>query len=212
MVWAKPKSSEPPRASKSIPSEHNLSLHLDYVQAIGMVSIETVDLELRLADLFARTIGVSLRVGQSIFLSPKAEQIRIDIFRNAAHAEFATAPRANPNHTLIKQKRQALAKIDKLLNRSLDLIRVRHRIIHDDWNISDKEKVVTRRHLDGAIGRERTPIKITELEQHIRSLRVLIDDIYALSVEFKARHPSMASMAIERPANTASKKSTTNSG
>lgn len=181
------------RQAMPAPSEHNLSTFPEYVEDIGMISLETVDLELRLATLFARMLAIPVGVGQAIVLSPKAEQARIDIIRNAANARLASAPSANPTNALLRRKRDALGKVDDILNRAQGLMSKRHRIIHDDWNVSSKEKTVTRRIVDGAIAkRKRIPIGKTELENHIRSLRVLIDDIHRLSESFREHPPFMA--------------------
>jgi hypothetical protein len=129
------------------PSTHALADRPDYVQNIGMVALEAVDLELRLASLFARMIGIKIRVAQAIYLSPKAEQARMDIIRNAAKATYHTKP--SDTGVLSKQKQHALTKVERLLARSEKLIRQRHRVIHDEWNISEKEKEVTRRIVGG---------------------------------------------------------------
>jgi hypothetical protein len=182
-----------PMAKKSTkplrPSEHNLTDFPDYVQAIGMISLETVDTELRLANLFSRMIGVPLKVGQAIYLSPKAEQTRFDIFRNAAQARLGV-PKAN------LRMKDALKKIESILERSEKLIRKRHRVIHDDWGVSSKEKKVTRRLLDGGTGRERTQVDKTELDNHIYALRCLIDDIYDLTEAFREHPPFMVDMQL----------------
>ena len=74
------------------PSEHALEGHPEYVKSIGMVSLEAIALELRLALLLARMLSIPLKTAQAIYLTPKAEQTRLDILRNAAHAEFSVTP------------------------------------------------------------------------------------------------------------------------
>lgn len=123
------------RAAEAIPSQHNLIDFPEYVSAIGMVSLETGDLQIKLANLFSRMVGVTVRIGQSIFLSPKAEHARIDILLHAAHAKFAIAPKANPKAKLVVQNKRDLNEVVKIVKRSHDLINKRHRIIHDDWNM-----------------------------------------------------------------------------
>ena len=174
-------------------SWHALASRPDYVELIGMVALEVVDLEIRLANLFGHVVGVSQRIAQAIYFSPKAEQARMDVIRNATNAAFATSPLERGS--VARQKREALAKVEDILERSEKLIRKRHRVIHDEWNISDKEKIVTRRLVGGELKRPRVPVDKKELSEMIEQLRELIDSVYALSQEFKAHPPTMASMA-----------------
>jgi hypothetical protein len=98
--------------------------------------------------------------------------------------------------SLARQKKAALEKVATLLERSEKLIRKRHRVIHDEWNVSEKEKTVTRRLVGGELTRPRTPVEIDELTDLIGQLRLLIDDVYRLSQEFKEHPPTMVSMAV----------------
>lgn len=174
-------------------SIHALDDYPEYVKNIGMVALETVDLEIRLANLFGRIIGLTPRKAQAIYFSPKAEQARMDIIRNAANAVFHVPP--SQKGSVARQKAAALEKVEALLTRSEKLIRKRHRIVHDEWNVSEKEKTVTRRLVGGELVRPRTPVQIAELTDLIGELRLLIDDVYALSQEFKNHPPTMVSMA-----------------
>ena len=65
-------------------------------------------------------------------------------------------------------------------------MRKRHRVVHDEWNFSDKEQTITRRLIDGR-SPEHMPTDFDELKQLIFH----IDDIFDLSVEFK---PFMANL------------------
>jgi len=76
------------------PSSHPLEEHPAYVQAIGMVCLEEVALELRLSLLLARLLAIPLRTANAIYLTPKAEQTRLDILRNVAHAHLSVSPSA----------------------------------------------------------------------------------------------------------------------
>jgi hypothetical protein len=48
-----------------MPTKHQLVRHPEHVQAIGMISLETFDLELQLALLFSRMLQLSPRVGEA---------------------------------------------------------------------------------------------------------------------------------------------------
>jgi hypothetical protein len=140
------------KPAKYVPSQTDLVDHPEYVKAIGLISVETIDLEVRLANLFARMVGIPLRIGQAIYLTPKQEQTRMDILRNAANAALSTPPRANPKSALVRQKAEALKKVERIIARGETLIRKRHRVVHDEWTFSEKEKKVTRRLVDGRPG------------------------------------------------------------
>ena len=180
----------PKQANEPKVSPRNLEDYPDYVRAIGMVSLEAVAMELRLAMLFARTLMLPLRVAQAVYLSPKAEQTQIDIFRNAAKAAFS-APPSRQKGELWEQKKRALADTEAIIGRAENLIRKRHRIIHDEWNYSDKEQSVTRKLVDGAPGRKGAPVKKRELDDLIYEMRRVIDDAYDLSERFRTEPPLM---------------------
>jgi hypothetical protein len=52
-------------------TKHQLAHHPEYVQAIGMIGLEIVDLELELSILFPRMLAISLNVGEAILHEPK---------------------------------------------------------------------------------------------------------------------------------------------
>ena len=175
------------------PSTHPLETHPEYVQAIGMVALEAVAMELRLANLLARMLGLPSRIGQAIYLTPKSETSRLEILQNAAHARLAVSPSKRDSY-LGKQKMRALKDVNDICGRAKSLILKRHRIVHDEWNYSDKEKKVTRRVIDGVPGRERIAVPKTEIDDLVRSMRVLIDDALDLTNSFRNHPPFMASL------------------
>jgi hypothetical protein len=184
------------------PSRSRLGDHPDYVEAIGMISIETVALELELAGLFARLLLLRLSTGRAIFLAPKNERTRLDILRDAANAELGPTPLQPPGSVLERQKAEALAKVKDIIARSQDAINHRHRVIHDEWDVSDDNKEITRRLVDGKVTRPSKRIPISELRGQIKTLRILIDDVYELAVKFRRHPPTMIDL----------KNSSTNSG
>jgi hypothetical protein len=178
-------------------STHNLEDYPDYIQAIGMVSLEAVAMELRLALLLARALMLPLRTAQAIYLTPKAEQARIDIFRNAPHAAFSVPP-SRQKGDLWKQKERALRDIEAIIGRAEKLIRHRHRIIHDERNYSDKEQSVTRKLIDGVPGRKGKPASKKELDDLIYEMRRVIDDAYDLSERLRSERPLMVNLSNSR--------------
>lgn len=187
------------------PTKHQLAKHPDYVEAIGMIALETVDLELQLADLFSRMLFISPRVGRAIFMTPKGDQARIDILRHAAHAALAPKKKASPSSKLERQKADALKRVLEIAQRSLDAFNARHRVMHDDWRVDGDLKKVTRIRVDGSPGRSAAPVPITKLEEQIETLRRLIDDVIDLTNDFDQHPPTLADMRralLEEPAKT----------
>ena len=82
------------------------------------LSLETVDLELELAALFSRMLGIPRRIGEAIYMSPKANQARFDILRNASLAAFGPSPRENPESRHAKKKASNHAKVLDLVKRA----------------------------------------------------------------------------------------------
>tara|TARA_R110000868_G_scaffold2930_2_gene19917 strand:+ start:481 stop:981 length:501 start_codon:yes stop_codon:yes gene_type:complete len=156
-----------------------------------MVSLETIALEIQLAGVLARMIGIPLRIGQAIYLSPKSEHSRLDILRNAAQSRLAVAP-GKEKTELGMQQIKALKQVTKIVRRASDLVNRRHRVVHDEWNFSDREKAVTRKKLDGKPGNPRVAIPLTEVGLLVTDMRKLIDDAHALAESFREHPPFMA--------------------
>ena len=73
--------------------ESILEKHPEHTRLIGMIAIETGNLELALADVFARMLSIPLRIGRAVYLTPQASHARLDILKNAARAEFERSVR-----------------------------------------------------------------------------------------------------------------------
>lgn len=126
----------PQKVKRKKPGRNPLVNYPKYAEAIGIIAVETVDLEFVLATLLASVLHVREKVGRAIFLAPKSEQARLDILRDAANAEFESNPRALPGAIVEKQKARALRKVSKIILRSQDAMNRRHRTVHDQWDVS----------------------------------------------------------------------------
>lgn len=179
-----------------MPTRHQLSRFPDHVKAIGLMSLETVDLELELAVLFSRMLFINSAVGEAIYMTPRGDRARLDILRNAAKQLFALRKNEKPHSESGKRKRSTLSKIESIIGRAQDCIDKRHRAMHDDWYISSETKEIKRIPVDGVIGRVAKPIPIEQLNDDVRALRVLIDDVTALAKEFQKQPPTLTSMKL----------------
>src|ERR1700687_493469 len=92
-----------------------LEKHPEHVRLIGMIAIETGNLEIALADLFARMLSIPLRIGRAVYLTPQSAQARLDILVNAAKAEFDRPMRAK---VLREQYADAFKQVNTIRNRA----------------------------------------------------------------------------------------------
>jgi hypothetical protein len=177
-------------------TRHPLANHPEHVEALGMIAIETVALELELASLLSRILMVRRRVAEAIFLTPKAESARLDVLENVAKAAFALRSKVDPESELEKQKADALQKVLRIVERSRKAIGKRHRAMHDEWDARGDFPVIQRFPVDGRPASKGTPVRIIDLRQQIKELRALIDDVIDLANEFDRTKPLMVSLQL----------------
>ncbi len=175
-------------------TRHQLSRFPDHVEAIGMIALETVDLELELASLFSNMMLIFPRVGEAIYKTPQNAQARLDIMRNAAKETFRLRKRSLTSSTREKQNAAALERVLDILKRAQKCIDGRNRALHDDWYISTETKEIRRIRVDGLSDRVGRPILLSVLKVEIKALRALIDDVTKLAKEFKEHPPTLVSV------------------
>ena len=71
-----------------MPWKSILEDHPEHVRLIGLIAIETGNLELALADLLARMLSIPLRIGRAVYLTPQSSGARLHILKNAARASL----------------------------------------------------------------------------------------------------------------------------
>src|ERR1700720_3330522 len=99
-----------------MPTKHQLARFPDHVEAIGLLALETVDLELELALLFSRMLMIWPRVGEAIYMTPLNAHARIEILQNAA--QQLLAPRAADKGRPSGKKAAALKKVKDITKRA----------------------------------------------------------------------------------------------
>jgi hypothetical protein len=82
----------------------------DHVNAIGMISIENANLELVLAALMSAAPMMPRRVAHTIYFTPRAATVRIEILIAAARAELSPNPKTEPDSTSSKLKSATRSK------------------------------------------------------------------------------------------------------
>jgi hypothetical protein len=170
-----------------------LEKHPEHTRLIGMIAIETGNLELALANLFARMLLVPLRIGRAVYLTPQSSQARLHILKNAARAEFDRPMRSK---VLTDRCASALKRVIEVHDRANKSILRRHRVVHDSWGFNDDDGQVSRLMIDGNPDRESASAPINELRDQLRSLRKLIDDAGVLAREFHNNPPMMIDLRL----------------
>jgi hypothetical protein len=94
----------------------------DYLQAIGLVTVEINSMEALLAFLLSATIKVSPEIGRAIYYAPKGATARVDILEEAAKAAITDNPRL-------------LASVKSVANRAKGIFTARNGVAHDLWAI-----------------------------------------------------------------------------
>lgn len=175
--------------------ESILEKHPKHVHAIGMISIENANLEIALANLMATVLFMPQHVSHAIFFTPRASALRLQILRESAKAHLVTPSKSK--HPLHVQKREALKKIEKLINRCFNAIDKRHTFIHESWGVfGEKDENVSRQDPSDWHGKDKDyePVSLQSLNDLVRDFRLLIDEVHKLTREFKRHPPSMADM------------------
>jgi hypothetical protein len=83
---------EPPKR-KSFRS--SLDAHPDQGHAIGMISIESGNLDIMFGHLLSEVLEQPEQIGHAIYLTPRSAMARIEIFRNVAKYDFSPIPAAD---------------------------------------------------------------------------------------------------------------------
>jgi hypothetical protein len=99
-------------------SPSRLTKYPDLVQAIGMLSIESSNLENALCFLLSSLLAIDFEVAQAIYFSPKGQMARMDMIRNVC---------ALGAHTRHKKT------ISIIMERARKVFDRRHVLLHADW-------------------------------------------------------------------------------
>src|SRR5882672_5900942 len=100
---------------RSMAWQSALEKHPEHVRLIGMIAVESGNLEIALASLLGRMVMISPRVGRAVYLTLQAAHARLDILKNAAKAAFDRPARSK---VLSKQYAEALKRVIDIANRA----------------------------------------------------------------------------------------------
>lgn len=165
-----------------------------HVKAIGMISIETANLEIALADLMAAVLRVQRDVAHAIYFTPRASTLRIEILLQASKKRLATWHSPGFISDLDKRRKNALNQVERITKIGKGIFQRRHDIIHDGWALSgtQKRKRVVRYKI-GEITHttKNVTVKLSDLTSLLRDMRGLIDHVRDLTEQLKAGPASM---------------------
>lgn len=130
--------------------------HPEHLKAIGLVTVEVNNMEMALAQLLAKILGVGPDIAGAIYFTPRGQIPRVEMMMNVVQIAFA-------------KDQYNLSQIKSALLRAKTVMGKRHKIIHDSWGTTE----------DGNILRTSYPMKQgTENSTltPLKTLNALVDD------------------------------------
>lgn len=153
-------------------SASTMESHPDYVQAIGMITIELANLEIDLADLFGALLDKNTVVAHAIYFTPRATIARVAAIDNLAS-------------TILPRDDRILKRIKALTKRARASMEKRHNLIHAAWGIDpDSDNGVVYSPLPLKMDAT-CRVKLEDLRSLAREMRVLTDEIAELAREIR---------------------------
>lgn len=137
----------------------------EHVKAIGMVSIEIGNLDMRLGELLAALLMLPTFLGQAVYFTPRAAIGRIEVVENVIR--ITTKPGTTPRRTLEALMRRAKAVVGK-----------RHAQIHHAWGVSKENSDEIRSlPLPAVADTSGKEVSLAELNRLIEDIRQLTEDL-----------------------------------
>lgn len=136
---------------KRLPFQSTLEKHPEHVKAIGMISIESGNLDIMIADLLSVVLGIREPIGHAIYLTPRSATAQIEIFENVAKYAF---PVQKTDDSWDEEPRKLMEIVNKrnsndqhrveaLLKRARAIANKRHQNIHEAWGLNVDTKQVS---------------------------------------------------------------------
>jgi hypothetical protein len=159
-----------PKKSDAKPLRPTLESYPEYVQAVGMITIEVGNLETRLADLLSAVLNVDGEVGHAIYFTPRSGVARVEVLENVHEALH---PDENLDEEEVKEIRKKLAHIRK---RAKTLMDRRNKYAHAHWGVLNETVYVGE-----------APIKEDGFQKaSLPELKKIVSDMLDLDTEIEA--------------------------
>jgi hypothetical protein len=144
-----------------------------YLKAIGTLSVEITNMEIMLAELLAAILDLPRSFGQTIYWTPRAHSVRIDILNQTAKHAFAGFPKYQGN-------------AGSIAKRALGIANARHEIVHESWGLTPDRTRITRRRLPLHRNSSARRIPLSEITDEITKARKLIGEVISLTKALRA--------------------------
>jgi len=141
----------------------------DYVQAIGMITIEMCNLEAALCHLLDAILRTDEGTAGSLFFSPKTTAGRLDMLKNISGRNL------QPKDS---------QRVRGLVKRAEKLLRKRNDVVHEIWGVSRDRTKVMRIPLPYD---EPKTVDLKDLTRDIVDLRILSNDVDTLTKALRSR-------------------------
>lgn len=144
----------------------------DYLQAIGTVAVEIVNMEAMLAVLLSQILKISDDTADAIYFAPHGTGPRLAIFKGVVDTALAGHPKYQ-------------SKATKIADRALSLAGKRHEIVHDSWgyHFDEDETQVSLRALPFTAKKPPRLVPLNEVTATIDRVRDTLAEIVDLTNE-----------------------------
>jgi hypothetical protein len=178
-----------------------LTKHPDFVNAIGMVSVENANLEAALADLFAAVLHIREEVGRAVYFAPRAAFLRIEILEAAARSRLRPKRKGDRFYENEPGKAAALKQVTNIIASAKSVVGRRHEVIHDAWGVDDETGQVTRGAHPATPDQMRRET-IGTLNALLHDLRSVIMLAKSVSAKMRRAPPTLIDLRLESPDKT----------
>ena len=146
-----------------------------------MVSVEISNMELALAQLFAHVCNLGQHLAHAIYFEPRAPSLRVDVLKAAAEEAMRVIPRHYAPSALSEDdkanRQQQLSRVRGIISGAKSALGKRNELMHATWSVTIETNQVHRESVDEVLERGGKPVPIQELNDLIRAIRTVIDEI-----------------------------------
>lgn len=134
------------------------------------MAVEIVNLEVMLARLLGPILRLRPKVADAIYFAPQATGPRIAVMIGATREALKLRP-------------DYLELVDDLLKKARDYANKRNDILHQSWGLSDTTGKISTRPLPFTDTKPARYMPVSEIEDNIYNIRVLIGRVRALALQ-----------------------------
>jgi hypothetical protein len=156
---------------KSYFYRHQLSEKPEYLQAMGLVSVEINGLEIAFAEMLAGILMIGSQAARAIYFAPNSNFVRLSILEGA---NLALA-----DNVMLQ------AKVAFVISKAKGITTRRHEMIHHQWSVDPETNEVHRQHIRRDVDFSAKPIQLEVLTDISRDIKALLDETLVIVVKLK---------------------------